>query len=77
MDEGPADVFLTYCTNAVSTQREVPRLRIVQVPEELHVGAAYGLTVRHGALQPAREFADFVRSPAAQAVFARAGFGAP
>lgn len=77
MDQGQADVFLTYCTNAVASQRELPRLKIVQVPAELQVGAAYGLTVRLGASQAARDFSVFVLSPPAQAVFARLGFGAP
>ncbi len=77
MDSGQADVFLTYCTNAVASRREVPRLKIVQVPPELQVGAAYGLTVRTGSPVAAREFAAFVLSPPAQAVFERLGFGAP
>jgi len=77
MDSGQADVFLTYCTNAVAAQREVPRLKVVQLPPELQVGAAYGLTVRAEAVPPAHEFARFVLSPPAQAVFARLGFGAP
>lgn len=77
MDSGQADVFLTYCTNAVASQREVPRLRIVQVPPELQVGAAYGLTVRQDATPAARAFADFLLSPPAQAVFTRMGFLAP
>ena len=74
MDTGQADVFLTYCTNAVASQREVPRLKIVRLPPELQVGAAYGLTVREGAPAAARDFAAFVLSPPAQAVFARLGF---
>jgi molybdate transport system substrate-binding protein len=28
MDQGQADIFLTYCTNAVAAQREVPRLQL-------------------------------------------------
>jgi len=77
MDSGQADVFLTYCTNAVAAQREVPRLKVVQVPPELQVGAAYGLTVRSGAPQAARDFAAFLLSQPAQQVFARLGFGTP
>ncbi|RZJ24509.1 MAG: molybdate ABC transporter substrate-binding protein, partial [Haliea sp.] len=49
MDEGQADLFLTYCTNAVAAQREVPRLKIVDVPEPLQVSARYGLTSRQNA----------------------------
>ncbi|MES2841965.1 MAG: molybdate ABC transporter substrate-binding protein [Pseudomonadota bacterium] len=77
MDQGQADVFLTYCTNAVASQREVPRLKIVAVPAALQVGADYGLTVRRGAHPAALAFADAMTAPGAQAVFARHGFGTP
>jgi ABC-type molybdate transport system substrate-binding protein len=77
MDERQADVFLTYCTNAVASQREVPRLKIVAVPAALQVGADYGLSVRRGAHPAAQAFADALLAPPAQAVFARHGFGAP
>ncbi len=77
MDQGQADVFLTYCTNAVAAQKEVPRLKIVQVPAELQVGAAYGLTVRDGAPAAARDFARFLLSEAGQAPLQRLGFGRP
>jgi molybdate transport system substrate-binding protein len=77
MSEQKADVFLTYCTNAVASQRELPSLKVVQVPPNLGVAAAYGLTLRTDAPAPASEFAAFVLSPPAQAVFARLGFAAP
>ncbi|MES2938692.1 MAG: molybdate ABC transporter substrate-binding protein [Pseudomonadota bacterium] len=77
MEQNKADVFLTYCTNAVASRRELPSLKVVQLPPELHVGATYGLAVRADAPPAARDFAAFVLSPAAQAVFARLGFGAP
>ena len=77
MDQGLADVFLTYCTNAVLAQQEVPRLQIVQIPPELQVGAAYGLTVRDDAPAAARQFAQYLLSPDAQAVFQRFGFAKP
>lgn len=77
MDQRQADVFLTYCTNAVASQREVPRLKIVAVPPALQVGADYGLTVRRDAHPAARAFADSLLAPPAQALFARHGFGAP
>ena len=48
MSEKKADVFLTYCTNAVLAQKEVPELKIIRIPEELSVGADYGLLVRDG-----------------------------
>lgn len=77
MDSGQADVFLTYCTNAVSAQREVPRLKVVELPASLQVGAAYGLTVRDDAPAAAGQFARFLLTPPAQHVLRRLGFGAP
>lgn len=77
MDGGQADVFLTYCTNAVASQREVPRLKIVQVPPELQVGAAYGLTLRSDAPPAARAFVAYLLSEPGQAVLQRYGFGRP
>jgi ABC-type molybdate transport system substrate-binding protein len=47
--EGRADIFLTYCTNARAAQKEDSGLRIVPLPDNLAVGADYGLTVIAGA----------------------------
>lgn len=77
MEQGQADVFLTYCTNAVAARRHVSALQVVQVPPALQVGAAYGLTVRQGAPAPASAFAKALLAPPAQAILARHGFGAP
>ena len=77
MDEGRADVFLTYCTNAVAAQQEVPRLKVVALPPDLQVGAAYGLTVRQGSPAAARAFAQSLQAAPAQVTFARYGFAAP
>jgi hypothetical protein len=51
MDEVQADVFLTYCTNVVSSQREVPRLKVVQIPCSLQVSAGHGDTDKKGQLK--------------------------
>ncbi len=77
MDQGQADVFLTYCTNAEAARQEVPRLRVVSVPPTLQVGAAYGVTVRQGAPASAQAFAQMLLAPWAQATFARHGFDQP
>jgi len=74
VENGQADIFLTYCTNAVVAKREVAALEIVAVPPELTVGADYGLTVMTGASPRAAEFAAFVLSPRGQAILARYGF---
>lgn len=77
MDQGQADVFLTYCTNAVAAQKEVPRLKIVEIPPALQVGAAYGVTVRDGAPAAAGAFVQALLGAPAQAVFSRSGFRQP
>lgn len=77
MDQGQADLFLTYCTNAMAAQREVPRLQVVQLPSNLQVGAAYGVTVRVDATPSAKSFARALMAPTAQDVFKRYGFGQP
>lgn len=74
MSQKKADIFLTYCTNAVLAKKEVPDLRIVQVPDELSVGANYGLTVLKGAPAEATKLADFILSPDGQKILGGYGF---
>jgi molybdenum ABC transporter molybdate-binding protein len=74
--EGKADVFLTYCTNALAAQQENAGLRIVQVPPALAVGADYGLTVMKGARPQAERFAQFILSRAGQDILGKHGFRA-
>lgn len=77
MDEGQADVFLTYCTNAVLAQREVLDLQIVQLPDNLAVGADYGLTVLTDAPTTAEDLARFILALEAQQILAGYGFESP
>lgn len=77
MSTGQADLFITYCTNAVAAQREVPALGVTTFGPELQVAAAYGLTVRAGAAPEAAAFAQSLLAPATQQVFAKHGFAAP
>ena len=74
VSSGEADVFLTYCTNALRAQQEAPSLRIVQIPEELAISAEYGLTVMRNAHLHAARFAEFVLSREGQEIIARHGF---
>lgn len=76
MSDKKADLFITYCTNAILAAREVPGLEIVQIPETLAVGADYGLTVLKGARTDASFLALYILSPAGQQVLARHGFTA-
>uniref|UniRef100_UPI003BA8CD1F molybdate ABC transporter substrate-binding protein n=1 Tax=Stappia sp. TaxID=1870903 RepID=UPI003BA8CD1F len=77
MESGKADVFLTYCTNALLARNEVPGLAIVQLPDSLSVGADYGLTVMQGASRNAWTLAMYILSPEGQAILAKYGFDAP
>lgn len=77
MATGAADVFITYCTNAVIAQREEPSLRRIEVPAAVNVSASYGVTVLNGAPEEARAFVQFLLSAAGQGVLARHGFSAP
>lgn len=77
VEKGEADIFLTYCTNAILAQKEMPPLKIVTVPAALAVGAEYGLTVVNGARPEAERFVDFVRSPMGRTILVRHGFGLP
>jgi molybdenum ABC transporter molybdate-binding protein len=73
MEQGRADVFLTYCTNAVQARREVPALRSVEIPPALAVEATYGVAL----LRPeGAGFRDFLLSPAGQAILIEQGFAA-
>lgn len=76
MQEDRADLFLTYCTNAVLAVAEAPELRIIQIPDTLNVGAEYGLIVLSDT-EEARGFAAFILSAEGQAILARFGFGSP
>ena len=75
--QGAADIFLTYCTNAVVAVAENPQLRWLAVPDAINVGADYGLTLRNGAPAAAEGFAAFLLSAPGQAILARHGFLAP
>lgn len=77
MDSDQADVFLTYCTNAVAARQRVPSLQVVQLPDALAVGADYGLTVLSAEDPRAVRLALFILSPEAQAILGRYGFRTP
>ncbi len=74
MEEKKADIFLTYCTNAVLAAREVATLQILQIPQELAVGADYGIVVLDGAPVEAWRLAMFILGTEGQKVLAKHGF---
>jgi len=76
MSEKKADVFLTYCTNAVLAMKDLPDLKVIKIPEKLSVGADYGLLVRNGAPNEAWRLALYILSPEGQKILSAYGFEA-
>ncbi|WP_372942133.1 molybdate ABC transporter substrate-binding protein [Shewanella sp.] len=76
MSENKADIFLTYCTNAVLAKKQVNNLNIIAIPESLSVGADYGLVVKEGAQSKAWKFAMYILSPEGQRILKKYGFEA-
>ncbi|MCF8026013.1 MAG: substrate-binding domain-containing protein [Desulfobacteraceae bacterium] len=76
MSEKKADVFLTYCTNAVLARKEVQGLKIIRLPENLSVGADYGLLVRDGAPSEAWRLGMYLLAPEGQNILREYGFEA-
>jgi ABC-type molybdate transport system substrate-binding protein len=72
--EGRADIFLTYCTNALAAQKQYPGQQMVALPGNLAVGADYGLTVINGAPPAAQAFVTFIASPEGQKILVSYGF---
>ena len=77
VEQGAADVYLTYCTNGILARKEVPSLQVVAIGAVLNVGADYGLVVMKGAKPAASRFADFLVSADGRAVLERHGFEPP
>lgn len=72
--DGEADIFLTYCTNAIAAQKENAGQQVVQLPVALAVGADYGMTIINGASPNAEKLAAFILSPEGQGILAKHGF---
>jgi molybdate transport system substrate-binding protein len=72
--EGRADILLAYCTAAAEARIQYADLQIVALPDNLAVGADYGLTVITGAPPAADEFARFILAPAGQKILVGYGF---
>ena len=75
--QGHADLFLTYRTNAMAAVRQNPGQQIVALPDQLAVGADYGLAVMLAAAPAAWRFAFFILSNDGQHILAGHGFAAP
>ncbi len=69
-----ADLFVTYRTNAFAARRDLPELRLIELPPELAIEARFGLTV----LDPLGEpFARHILGECGRTALARQGFQLP
>lgn len=74
LEAGQADVFITYCSNALQARRELPSLRQFDLPDDVNVAADYGVTLLAGASEQARGLVDLLLGDEGQAVLAAQGF---
>ena len=72
--EGRADIFLTYCTNALAALKQNPGQQMVALPDNLSVGADYGMTVMNDASPKAMEFFSYILSAEGQKILTGHGF---
>src|SRR5262245_43104603 len=70
-----ADIFLTYCTNALQAKGEAPALSIVAIGKTLNVGADYGLIAVRNGPAAAEDLVKYILAEKAQAILLRHGFG--
>jgi molybdate transport system substrate-binding protein len=74
--EQRADLFVTYCTNAVAARAEMPTLAQYPLPEAMSVHAEYGMALLEGAPPEAGRLFAHILSPAGQRRLAAHGFAA-
>ena len=72
-ENNQADVYVMYCTNAVTTMKSVPNLTLVRIPDELNVRSAYGIAA-HPASTEGERFKRFVLSADGQQILKKYGF---
>lgn len=72
--ERKADVFVTYCTNAVATVSLMPGLNWARFPDAVNVAAVYGIGVGTLAPREADALVDFILSAEGRKIFGRYGF---
>jgi molybdenum ABC transporter molybdate-binding protein len=72
-----ADVFITYCTNAAAAAKRDARLSWVRIPDDLNVGAVYGIGATMNASPGGAGFVPFTLGPQGRAILAEFGFDGP
>jgi ABC-type molybdate transport system substrate-binding protein len=74
-EQGITDLFFVYCNSAAQAVRETPTLKSTDIPKDLTVPIAYGITLLNRGNQVAgQRFIDFLLSLKGQAILAKWGF---
>ncbi|MBO6561576.1 MAG: molybdate ABC transporter substrate-binding protein [Nisaea sp.] len=77
LEQGHADLFLTYRTNAALARNQVGGLKIVDLPESLAVGSENGLALLRNAPPEAAALRDFILAESGRRLLAQFGFDLP
>lgn len=73
-----ADLLFAYCNSAGQAAAEAPELKVTELPPDLAVPVAYGITIlAKGDRTSGRRFIDFLLSAEGQAIIAKWGFAPP
>lgn len=73
IDDGVIDLFVGYASNARLHEQD-PKLNVIELPPKLAPRIEYGVALRTGASEPARELRDLLLSPYGQDLFEANGF---
>jgi len=72
--EKSAELFISYCTNAVATAKVVPGLKWARFGADLNVASAYTIGTTEAGGKIAESFVSLVKSPEGQSILERYGF---
>jgi molybdate transport system substrate-binding protein len=73
-EEDKVDLFVAYCTTAVSTVKSLPKLSWMRFPENINNRGSYGMGASKSSGKEADEFVSFVLGKTGQAILKQHGF---
>jgi molybdate transport system substrate-binding protein len=73
-EEDKVDLFVAYCTTAVSTVKSLPKLTWLRFPDAINNRGTYGIGAAKSAGKEADDFVSFVLGKAGQAILKQHGF---
>jgi molybdate transport system substrate-binding protein len=73
-EEDKVDLFVAYCTTAVSTVKSLPKLSWMRFPEAINNRGTYGIGAAKSSGKEADEFVSFVLGKTGQAILKQHGF---